>query len=106
MAPIAVFLPFSRLPNVSPSAPLTWPNGRDLSSVPGAMIALSSPSRTRCHFEIDVTPEDLATGIELGCIGALVDQMARAFCSPSVCGLADGGSVIGSRPCGATMGST
>ena len=32
IAPIAVFLPSSMLPIVSPSAPLTWPNGADLSS--------------------------------------------------------------------------
>ena len=36
MAPIAVFLPFSKLPSVSPSAPLTWPNAPDLPSRPGS----------------------------------------------------------------------
>ena len=45
--PIAVFLPFSKLPSVSPSAPLTWPSAPGLPSVPGAIIAVSTSSALR-----------------------------------------------------------
>jgi hypothetical protein len=45
MRPIAVFLPLRRLPIVSPSAPLTWPNGGDLP--PGLMRPLTK-SRIFC----------------------------------------------------------
>src|SRR4029079_10815235 len=40
--PIALFLPWSRLPMVWPSAPLTWPSGGGVPAVPGDKIALSS----------------------------------------------------------------